>query len=91
LARNASLRAAVTALAAAASDSALGVDEKKTQESTVEEVWRSPARYLWAILLARLYESTPLVCPICQADMRIVALTYRDVLMSREAGSRERP
>jgi hypothetical protein len=70
LAPNASLRAAVTALAAAASDSALGVDEKKTQESTVEEVWRSPARYLWAILLARLYESTPLVCPICQADMR---------------------
>lgn len=26
-----------------------------------------------ASLLARLYESAPLVCPICQADMRIVA------------------
>ena len=25
------------------------------------------------MLLARLYESTPLVCPICNADMRIVA------------------
>jgi len=25
------------------------------------------------MLLARLYESTPLVCPICQADMRVVA------------------
>jgi hypothetical protein len=25
------------------------------------------------MLLARLYEATPLVCPICQADMRSVA------------------
>ncbi|MCP4374387.1 MAG: hypothetical protein GY797_40740 [Deltaproteobacteria bacterium] len=25
------------------------------------------------MLLARLYESTPWVCPICKADMRIVA------------------
>ncbi len=39
----------------------------------MEEVWRSPARYLWAMLLARLYESTPLVCPNCKADMRIIA------------------
>lgn len=54
-------------------------------------IWRSPARYLWSILLVRLYESTSLVCPICMADMRIIALTYRDVLMSREAGSWERP
>jgi hypothetical protein len=36
-------------------------------------VWRSPARYLWAMLLARLYESTPLLCPNCKADRRIVA------------------
>ena len=25
------------------------------------------------MLLARLYESMPLVCPICKADMRVVA------------------
>jgi hypothetical protein len=31
------------------------------------------------------YESAPLVCPQCGADMRIIALTYRDVLMAREA------
>ena len=33
----------------------------------------SPARYLWAMLLARLFESLPLTCPNCGADMRIVA------------------
>jgi hypothetical protein len=34
---------------------------------------RSTARYLWAMLLARLFESLPLVCPNCGADMRIIA------------------
>jgi hypothetical protein len=34
---------------------------------------RCPAHYLWAMLLARLFESLPLVCPNCDADMRIVA------------------
>jgi len=34
---------------------------------------RSPARYLWAMLLARLFESLPLVCPNCAADMRLIA------------------
>jgi hypothetical protein len=32
-----------------------------------------PARYLWAMLLARLFESLPLTCPNCGADMRIIA------------------
>ncbi len=73
LAPNAPLRAAVTALAPAASDYAPAPSEKKTGENAMEEVWRSPARYLWAMLLARLYESTPLVCPNCKADMRIIA------------------
>lgn len=73
LAPNARLRAVVTALAPAALDYRPGAKEKKTQESDVEQIWRSPARYLWAMLPARLYESMPLVCPICKADMRIVA------------------
>lgn len=34
---------------------------------------KSPARYLWAMLLARLCASLPLTCPHCSADMRIVA------------------
>ena len=73
LAPNAKLRGAVTALAPAASDYNAAAAEKKAQENTVEEVWRSPARYLRAMLLARFYQSTPLVCPICKADMRIIA------------------
>ena len=73
LSPNAKLRAAVTALAPAASDYTTSAEEKKTQENAIEEVWRSPARYLWAMLLARLYESTPLVCPNYKADVRIVA------------------
>ena len=32
------------------------------------------ARYLWAMLLARIYEALPLQCPICHASMRIIAL-----------------
>jgi hypothetical protein len=37
---------------------------------------RSPARYLWAMLLARLFESLPLVCPFCGADMRIIGVAW---------------
>ena len=35
---------------------------------------RAVARYLWAMLLARIYEAFPLQCPICHASMRIIAL-----------------
>jgi hypothetical protein len=34
---------------------------------------RSPARYLWAVLLARIYEILPLRCGLCGAHMRIIA------------------
>ncbi len=34
---------------------------------------RSPARCLWVMLLAQLFESLLLVCPNCGADMRIIA------------------
>ncbi len=47
-------------------------DGRKSNQ-TVEPLWRSPARYLWAMLLARIYDTTPLVCPVCSADMRIIA------------------
>ena len=29
--------------------------------------------YLWAMLIARIYEVSPLVCPNCGADMRVIA------------------
>jgi hypothetical protein len=75
LAPNATLRAAVTALAREASKGAQqqAGQEKEDTEDAVEAPWRSPARYLWAMLLARIYESAPLACPQCGADMRIIA------------------
>jgi hypothetical protein len=33
----------------------------------------SPARIRWAVLLARIYDALPLLCPACGADMRILA------------------
>jgi hypothetical protein len=34
---------------------------------------RSPARYLWAVLLARIFEILPLRCALCGAQMRLIA------------------
>ena len=34
---------------------------------------RSPAHYLWAVLIARIYEAFPLLCPMCGGQMRIIA------------------
>jgi len=34
---------------------------------------RSPAHYLWAALIARIYEVFPLLCPMCGGQMRIIA------------------
>jgi len=51
--------------------------EKETTEDVVEGLLRSPARYLWAMLLARIYKSAPLACPHCGADMRIIAFVTK--------------
>ena len=34
---------------------------------------RSPAHYLWAALIARIYEVFPLLCPMCGGQMRLIA------------------
>ena len=71
LAPNATLRAAVTAYGRDADSH----QQPPTAASPPAAVpgRRSPARYLWAMLLARLFECMPLTCPNCGADMRIVA------------------
>lgn len=43
------------------------------------------ARYAWALLLARIYEVLPLMCPKCGGEMRIIAFitevaVVRDIL-----------
>jgi hypothetical protein len=34
---------------------------------------KRPAHYLWAVLIARIYEVFPLLCPICGGQMRLIA------------------
>ena len=87
LAANSPLRAAVTALAVAAP--AQATQATPAQTGTAEGVAvavpgvvpkgnsvppkRSPAHYLWAVLIARIYEVFPLLCPKCGGQMRLIA------------------
>ena len=63
LAPNAPLRAQLTALAR----------QPPAPRPNAVAPERSPARYLWALLLARIYEFLPLRCTLCGAEMRIIA------------------
>lgn len=69
LAPNAFLRAAVTALAPVTT---IAPPTASAAAATEEAPHRAVARYLWAMLLARIYEALPLSCPICHSQMRIV-------------------
>ena len=69
LAPNSPLRAAVTALALAATTP----PPAPNPQPAAEPAHRRAARYTWALLLARIYEVFPLVCPHCGAEMRIIA------------------
>ena len=88
LAPNSPLRAGVTALAQPAkqvvvqaepanmSEGAPGVVPlghamPPTPESAPPK--RSPAHYLWAVLIARIYEVFPLLCPKCGGQMRLIS------------------
>ena len=59
-----------------------------------EPAHRRAARYAWAMLLARIYEVFPLVCPLCGAEMRIIAFLTDPVAMRAilaHSGLRVRP
>ena len=71
---NSPLRPAVTALAPEAVASVSNPVRETAAEDPPETIRRSPARYLWVMLLARIYEAFPLTCPRCGAEMRIIAL-----------------
>ncbi len=71
LAPNAPLRAAAIAFGREVVD-ATGAPAAVSSPPPASKT-RSPARYLWVMLLTRLFESLPLVCPNCGADMRIIA------------------
>ena len=40
---------------------------------------RSPAHYLWAVLIARIFEVFPLLCPLCGGQMRLIAFITEGV------------
>jgi len=71
LAPNSPLRAAVTALARA--PAAIESHPAATEPEDGEGHYRSPARYLWAMLIARIYETFPLSCPQCGTEMRMIS------------------
>ena len=71
------LRALVTAYAGQPLPGALeppGPRPAHRPSTTADEpTRRSPASYLWAALLARIYDCFPLVCPKCGNNMALVA------------------
>ncbi|MEJ2387699.1 MAG: transposase [Chromatiaceae bacterium] len=83
LAPNAPLRPAVTALAteqtqadseqATSASAGNGAEEAASEPSPSEEKPRRPAVSLWAMLLARIYELFPLVCPHCGGEVEIIS------------------
>ena len=38
-----------------------------------------PAHYLWAVLIARIYEVFPLLCPMCGGQLRLIAFITEGV------------
>lgn len=77
LAPNAPLRAAAIALGRDLTDDPSAPAEAAAPPPAPAPNARSPARYLWAMLLAQLFESLPLVCPNGGVDMHIEGLVYR--------------
>ena len=81
LAPNAKLRAAVTHIGRPDAETPTAQLPSPTspsptqQPSTDAEPTRttSPARIRWAVLLARIYEVLPLLCPACGGPMRILS------------------
>jgi hypothetical protein len=62
---------------ASTGEGALGVgNARPTQAEPAQPVPvppKRPAHYLWAVLIARIYEVFPLLCPMCGGQMRLIA------------------
>jgi len=69
LAPNSPYRSVVTALAVAETTRNEGQAETERAETPVSQA----ARYVWALLIARIYEVFPLICPKCGGTMKIIA------------------
>ena len=56
-----------------ADGNALGGGAQLPQSAQPAPPKRSPAHYLWAVLIARIYEVFALLCPMCGGQMRLIA------------------
>ncbi len=94
LAPNSPLRSAVTALAQPAGDVIVPAAADSSSSSAIappavtteEPAHRKAARYVWALLLARIYEVLPLLCPKCGGEMRIIAFITEAVAIREILG-----
>ena len=83
LAPNAPLRLAATAYGRDADPTSPPPPPEVSAPAAAAPSSPSPAHYLWAMLLARLFASLPLVCPNCGADMRIIAFVTETAPVQR--------
>ena len=44
---------------------------------------RTPTHYLWAVLIARIHEVFPLLCPMCGGQMRLIAFITEGTQISK--------
>ncbi|MDX2503590.1 MAG: hypothetical protein QNL62_03820 [Gammaproteobacteria bacterium] len=48
--------------------------DEEIGKSIENKIKRPPNRYLWAMLLARIYNLFPLICPDCGSEMRVISV-----------------
>ena len=90
---NSPLHEAVTALAQSAKVAAAPtpVEPIAPQAAPTEPMHRQAAPYVWALLLARIYEVLPLACPQCGGAMKIIAFITEAVVMRKILGHLREP
>jgi hypothetical protein len=71
-------REQVTASAANASE-----QTSSSPQDSQPSSHHGPGAYLWAMLLARIYEVFPLLCPQCGAELRIIGFVTETLSVSR--------
>ena len=93
LAPNSPLRAAVTAFVTPAQPATVQAKPVITTEGATGVALpaqpepvppkRSPTHYLWAVLIARIYEVFPLMCPMCGGQMPLIAFITEGAQIKR--------
>ena len=92
LAPNSPFRASVTAMAGLSlAHGAIEIQTADKKDASIEhdpqeqekKQKRPLNRYLWAMLLARIYNLFPLLCPECGAEMQIIAIIQEKPVINK--------